>query len=243
MENFFYEKKQGLIANKSLTTEQKEKYKEQEIINKQLNSDVKSGVMIEYIQPNSTAEKAGLKIKDIITEYNGIKVRDTTEYGKARDHFLAKTDINKLTLTFIREGKPITVSVVKGPMGIETKDWSPLMESLFEMMYREDSEQMQETIADAEKNDVLSPTQLLIAKIIAIKDRNSIAKIIATKDRNSRSQDLEKIEELLQKLIESIDKEDSASLALDYFYTKGVYYPAYVLFQHFLKFQQNPYVD
>lgn len=231
MESFFYEKKQDLIANKVLTTEQKEKYKEQEIINKQLNADVKSGVIIEYIQPNSIAEKGGLKRKDIITEYNGIKVRDTIEYGKAREQLLDKTDLNKITLTFVREGKPITISVAKGGIGIEIKDWSPVMESLFEMMYRKDFEQMQETIADAEKNDVLSPAQLLIAKIIAIKDRNS------------KSQDLKKIEELLQKLIESIDKEDSASLASDYFYTKGVYYPASVLFEHFLKFQQNPYVE
>ncbi|MFY9221882.1 MAG: PDZ domain-containing protein [Blastocatellia bacterium] len=231
MESFFYEKKQDLIANKVLTTEQKEKYKEQEIMNKQLSADVKSGVIIEYIQPDSIAEKGGLKRKDIITEYNGIKVRDTIEYGKAKDQFLNKTDVDKITLTFIREGKPITVSVAKGGIGIEINDWSPLMDSLFEMMYRKDFEQMKETIADAEKNNALSPAQLLIAKIITIKDKNST------------SEDLKKIEECLQKLIESIDKEDSADVALDYFYTKGVYYPASVLFQHFLKFQQNPYVE
>lgn len=231
MESFFYEKKQGLIANKSLTTEQKEKYKEQEIINKQLNANINLGIIVEYVSIDSPAEKAGLKRTDIITEYNGIKVRDMIEYGNAKEQFLSKTDTDKITLTVIREGKPIKVSVPKGRIGIEIHDWSPTMEKLFQMRSAKEFEQMQEVITDAEKKDFLSANQLLMAKIIAIKDRNP------------KAEQLKQIDEWIQKLIENTNKMDFVVVAMDYFYTKGAYYPASILFQHSLKFQENPYAE
>ncbi|NPA32991.1 MAG: DegQ family serine endoprotease [Aquificae bacterium] len=72
---------------------------------------IKEGVLITNVLPDSPAEKAGLKVGDVIVEVNGKKIRDTRDLQFTIMKVKPGTEI---TLTVIRDGKPIKVKVKVG---------------------------------------------------------------------------------------------------------------------------------
>lgn len=66
------------------------------------------GIYVAGVGEFSPGEKAGLKIGDIITEYNGTKVKTTAELNKLKEKANENEVIN---LTVIRDGKQIVVPV------------------------------------------------------------------------------------------------------------------------------------
>ena len=74
---------------------------------------VKEGVIVAQVVPGSPADKAGLKVGDIIVEYNGEKVRD------ARDlqfKVMKTKPGTKVKLKVIRQGKEKVITVTIGEM-------------------------------------------------------------------------------------------------------------------------------
>ncbi len=74
---------------------------------------VKEGVIIAQVVPGSPADKAGLKVGDIIVEYNGEKLKD------ARDlqfKVMKTKPGTKVELKVIRKGKEKVVSVIIGEL-------------------------------------------------------------------------------------------------------------------------------
>ena len=68
---------------------------------------VGGGVLISSVEPNSPAEKAGLKAGDIITETDGAKVEDVDDLAGA----LNRKEVGEVTLTIVRDKKQRTVRV------------------------------------------------------------------------------------------------------------------------------------
>lgn len=98
------------VALQELSDEQKEAYR------------IKNGIIVDFVNPNSPAEKAGLKPNDIITEYQNEKIESVSDlYG-----MVLKTPIgNEVTLKVTRSGKPLSIKVVLGKKhkeDIETKN-------------------------------------------------------------------------------------------------------------------------
>lgn len=77
-----------------------------------LPSNVSNGVMIEQVQYNSPADKAGLKKQDFITAIDGKNIQDSTELKK--DLYTKKIG-DKVTMTVYRDGKKqqMTVTLTK----------------------------------------------------------------------------------------------------------------------------------
>lgn len=68
-----------------------------------LPRDVKEGVMIERVVPNSPADKAGLKELDVIVEMDGEKITDVISLRK---HLYNEKQIgDQMTVTYYRDGK------------------------------------------------------------------------------------------------------------------------------------------
>jgi len=77
-------------------------------LRKQFGLSDKEGVLINKIFPDSPAERADLKIGDIIKEIDGQKVRNSRELVQ---HVLKKEVGQEVTLKIIRDGKELTVLV------------------------------------------------------------------------------------------------------------------------------------
>ncbi|WZX99876.1 trypsin-like peptidase domain-containing protein [Bacillus sp. FSL W7-1360] len=72
-----------------------------------LPEDVTGGIVVIGVAPNSSADKAGLKERDVIVEVEGEAVQSGQELRKIL--YAEKSIGDKVTLTFYREGKKETV--------------------------------------------------------------------------------------------------------------------------------------
>lgn len=85
-------------------------YYQQEAL--KLPSNVKDGVAIKQVGPNSPAESAGLQELDVIVEMDGEKIKDVIDLRK---HLYNKKKIgDQMTIKFYREGKLKTATVKLG---------------------------------------------------------------------------------------------------------------------------------
>jgi serine protease Do len=82
-------------------------YHQQETL--KLPSDVKDGVMIEQVLPNSPAERAGLKELDVIVQLDDQKIHDILELRKYL--YNNKKTGDTITVKFYRQGKLKTTTV------------------------------------------------------------------------------------------------------------------------------------
>jgi membrane-associated protease RseP (regulator of RpoE activity) len=73
-----------------------------------------SGVLITRVEPNSPAQKAGLKSGDVITEFNGVKV---TTPDQVRDALDEVKDGSSVEMTVLRHGKEEKISVTPEQFG------------------------------------------------------------------------------------------------------------------------------
>lgn len=79
----------------------------------QLGLEPNVGIAINFVSPNSPAEKAGLKVNDIILEFAGKPVSDSTEEFVRR---VAEVKANeKVDLVVLRKGKKVDVKGVELP--------------------------------------------------------------------------------------------------------------------------------
>lgn len=71
------------------------------------DTEDESGVKVLKVEPNSAAEKAGVKVGDLITAINADKV---TDVSSTLDE-MRKNSNNEYNLEIVRDGKPITIKV------------------------------------------------------------------------------------------------------------------------------------
>ncbi len=91
-------------------------------LRKSFDVTVTEGVLISDIQPNSPAAEAGIERGDIVTEYNGAKVRDVNHLR----NLVAPTEIGKaVTVKVLRDGKEKKLSVKIGEQPAELFGLAP----------------------------------------------------------------------------------------------------------------------
>lgn len=78
-----------------------------------------SGVLISHVYENSAADKAGLKIEDIIVKYDGKPVDDA---GALRNLVAGSTPGTKIKIEYLRNGKKQSTTVTIGAQKNETKN-------------------------------------------------------------------------------------------------------------------------
>lgn len=71
------------------------------------------GALVAQVQPGSPAEKAGMKVGDVITAFDGHKIYDSSELPPVVAMTTPGTEAN---LAILRDGKPMTVKVKVGEM-------------------------------------------------------------------------------------------------------------------------------
>ena len=71
------------------------------------------GALISEVSSGGAAQKAGLAAGDVVTNFNGVPITDATDLT-AQVRTLAAGD--KADLTYVRDGKSVTVSVTVGEL-------------------------------------------------------------------------------------------------------------------------------
>ncbi|NVK56928.1 MAG: DegQ family serine endoprotease [Alteromonadaceae bacterium] len=74
-----------------------------------MNSEVNKGAFVSEVQPDSAAEKAGIKAGDIIVAING---KELNSFGELRAKISTMGAGAKVELTLVRKGEELTVDVV-----------------------------------------------------------------------------------------------------------------------------------
>jgi S1-C subfamily serine protease len=72
-----------------------------------------SGALVNEINPDSAAEKAGIRIEDVIVSINGTRLRDS---GSLRNSISLLPPGEKITVGLLRDGKEQTVTAVLGEL-------------------------------------------------------------------------------------------------------------------------------
>lgn len=80
---------------------------------KEFNLPDESGALVGDVQPNTPAEKAGIKTGDVIVEFNGRKVNDSRHLRLLVAQTAPGT---RVTLKVLRDGKPRTIAVTLGTL-------------------------------------------------------------------------------------------------------------------------------
>jgi len=84
-----------------------------------LNLKSNSGILITAVVPNSTAEKAGLILNDVLESVNGIKVENVKQYKEAVKNIKEK---NSIKFDIIRKGEKLNYTEEALPLPYEKSD-------------------------------------------------------------------------------------------------------------------------
>jgi hypothetical protein len=96
---------------------------------KSTDREEKVRLVVHGITPQSTAEKAGIREKDILITYNGIPVTTIKELNKLKDEVTS----DSVEVSIERDGKEMVVRLPKGQMGVFLKELLP------DITYRKDA--------------------------------------------------------------------------------------------------------
>jgi len=77
------------------------------------NLKEKEGALISQVYGGSPAEEAGLKVGDVVTEIDGVKIKNSQDLVR---EVLKKKVGQKVTFVVLREGKPVEISVTTAQM-------------------------------------------------------------------------------------------------------------------------------
>jgi len=91
------------------------------ILAQSLNLDKAEGVIVSDVENDSPAEKAGLRLKDVIVQADGQKMRNL---GDWEDVAYFAREKQSLEITFLRDGKTINTRLVPEPLPAQTSSSS-----------------------------------------------------------------------------------------------------------------------
>lgn len=101
---------------------------------KSFNLESEWGALVADVTKDSPAEKAGLKVGDIILEFNGRQIHEFNELPR----LVAATPIDtKTTVKILREGKPETLKVTVGLLNEVTGEGQPVSQEKIGMRVSE----------------------------------------------------------------------------------------------------------
>ena len=85
------------------------------------NAEV-AGLQVTWVGKNSQASLAGIKVNDIMTKYNGKKVRNLGDLSDAKK---SVKDGQSVKVVLYRDGKYITLTIGPGQIGINGTEVKP----------------------------------------------------------------------------------------------------------------------
>jgi hypothetical protein len=139
---------------------------------RQKEAGVPSGFLLEHIKLVSKANWYRLKPGDIVIKYGNDIVADGKSFEEARNRRIA-ADISTVTLTVMRNGRPLQLDVPVGRLGFDGRNWTYLLDRILYLVRHNQIPQAQQLVTEAEANHSLSPEDLLIAKLHLIPEKDS----------------------------------------------------------------------
>ncbi len=85
---------------------------------------VKQGALVQSVDPNSPAEKGGIKVKDVITNIGGKEIRNAIDLRHTVEVFAPNSDV-KITVFRDKAEKTLTVKLGQAPSGTEEPTKNP----------------------------------------------------------------------------------------------------------------------
>jgi tetratricopeptide (TPR) repeat protein len=207
------------------------------------------GMRITAVHPDSLAEHAGLKPMDVIFRYGDFEVVDEASYFAAREAYQNIRN-SRIPLAVWRDGKPVSIRVEPGRLGIESNEYSPVAYQFLSLMMQLDAQrevadistrpefkdgytppekilaQAKQIIDQAEHESTLTPVQILVARIYMIFDEAS-------------PEDLKRQSEMLAQLIATQPASYVGTLGQARFFDKNHHRPAVECFKRYLEVNPN----
>ena len=207
-----------------------------------------AGLMINEIESDGPADKAGLKLLDIIIQYGDIPVLDKASFFRARDVY-AKRGVKSVEIVVGRVGgRPLKFTVPPGRLGIFSDEYNTVLHQFNSMMRsievlgRMPHEQLERSmtagmvtetptmiakkaeqlIDQAEQEGTLTREQILAARIYMIPDE-------ATPKDEARRQ------ELLQQLLANQSADFANSVGQERFFENKKYRAAAACLNQYLQ--------
>ena len=207
-----------------------------------------AGLMINEIESDGPASKAGLKLRDIIIQYGDMPVLDDASFFRARDVY-AKRGVKSVEIVVGRVGsRHLKFTVPPGRLGIFSDEYNIVLQKFNALMHdieflgklsQEEIEQMiaagsfketpqmiarkaEQLIEQAEQEKTLTNEQILAARIYMIPDE-------ATPQDEARRQ------KLLRELLSNQSETFILSLGQERFFENKKYRAAVVCLNQYLK--------
>jgi hypothetical protein len=162
-------------------------------------ADVPCGVLVTEVSPSSVAERCGLRVGDVIVLLDGAPVFDQRTYAAAMDAASA-TGRSEVEIRISRGPESSVLKIPPGKLGFVYEPWTLLKDRITTLLRTRQTDAAAQSIARAERDGLLSPTQLLVVKIQAIGD-------------SAGADDAARREALVDRLLHSVDPCDYGAVA------------------------------
>ena len=150
-----------------------------------LKNQVPHGVILRSLPAGSSAEAFGLVQYDLLIKIGDIETTDSNSYYGARDFYSRQSLPTAIVLW--RAGRQMTLQgQIKSPFGPSVVEYDYVLESIFDLLDGGDLKSAKALIERAETQKLLTPKNLLIAKLIAGPD----VPVDASEDRTRMANEL-----------------------------------------------------
>lgn len=148
--------------------------------------DKRNGAFVNEVQPNSAADKAGIKSGDIITSVNG---KEVTSFGQLRAIVATQRAGSKLTVDVFRDGRQMNVDVVLGENNYyaESSDASELSQAFSGAQLANTDKNEGVRITAIEKGSIAQRLGLKEGDIITAVNRNKVKSLADLKKNLDKS--------------------------------------------------------
>lgn len=186
---------------------------------------IPAGVLVTNVVSGSLAERAGLRVDDLIVRYGEMEILDGASYYVARQEYLTRQE-SMVNLVVWRDGKEVTLSARTGRLGFDSRDWSSVKDEIDLALQNDDLSKAQQLLDQAERAKTLTPAQILRARILLIPDQTT------AENEQKRAQ-------LLEQFLSSHPLNFVRTVSYNEFYKLKRYHAASVCFERELKDDPN----
>src|SRR5262249_42864443 len=111
---------------------------------------IPAGILVTGVYPGGHAERAGLRVDDLIVRYGEMAILDGASYHVARKAYLERPE-SKINLVVWRDGKEITLSAPTGRLGFDSRDWNSVKDEIDSAVQSGDLPKAQQLLDHAEQ--------------------------------------------------------------------------------------------